>query len=78
VIDTIVAKVQGVPGDDRCVLMLGYKEPMETMMRGTNPGLARRFQLSSAWNFEDYGPEDLLHILREAALRRYVCISVFT
>lgn len=23
VVDTIVAKVQGVPGDDRCVLMLG-------------------------------------------------------
>jgi hypothetical protein len=29
VIDTIVAKVQGVPGDDRCVLLLGYKEEME-------------------------------------------------
>jgi SpoVK/Ycf46/Vps4 family AAA+-type ATPase len=26
VIDTLVAKVQGVPGDDRCVLMLGYKQ----------------------------------------------------
>jgi hypothetical protein len=45
VIDTIVAKVQGVPGDDRCVLMLGYEEPMQAMMRGANPGLARRFQL---------------------------------
>jgi hypothetical protein len=29
VIDTIVARVQGVPGDDRCVLMLGYTEQME-------------------------------------------------
>ena len=44
--DTIVAKVQGVPGDDRCVLLLGYAEQMETMMREGNPGLARRFQLS--------------------------------
>jgi hypothetical protein len=29
VIDAIVAKVQGVPGDDRCVLLLGYQEQME-------------------------------------------------
>ena len=25
VIDTIVAEIQSIPGDDRCVLMLGYK-----------------------------------------------------
>lgn len=33
VIDTIVAKVQGVPGDDRCVLLLGYPDQMEALMR---------------------------------------------
>jgi hypothetical protein len=33
VIDTIVAEVQSVPGDDRCVLMLGYKEQMEEMFQ---------------------------------------------
>ena len=60
VVDTIVAKVQGVPGDDRCVLMLGYPDQMEAMMWEANPGLARRFQLSQAWTFEDYGKEDLL------------------
>jgi hypothetical protein len=70
VIDTIVAKVQGVAGDNRCVLLLGYKEPMETMMREANPGLARRFQLSQAWTFEDYSKDDLLHIMREAAKRK--------
>lgn len=26
VIDTIVAEVQSVPGDDRCVLLIGYKD----------------------------------------------------
>jgi hypothetical protein len=36
VIDTLVAKVQGVPGDDRCVLMLGYKGQMEARWRGGN------------------------------------------
>lgn len=67
VIDTIVAKVQGVPGDDRCVLLLGYEEQMEAMMRGANPGLARRFQWRDPWRFEDYSPDDLLHIMRSAA-----------
>lgn len=33
VIDTIVAEVQGFPGEDRCVLMLGYKEKMEEMFQ---------------------------------------------
>ena len=31
VIDTIVAEVQGVPGEDRCVLMLGYEAEMQDM-----------------------------------------------
>jgi hypothetical protein len=31
VIDTIVAEVQSVPGDDRCVLLLGYEDQMEEM-----------------------------------------------
>lgn len=67
VIDTIVAKVQGVPGDDMCVLLLGYPDQMEAMMREANPGLARRFQLSQAWVFEDYSKDDLLHIMKDAA-----------
>jgi hypothetical protein len=71
VIDTIVAKVQGVPGDDRCVLLLGYPDEMQKMMRKGNPGLARRFQLQDAWHFDDYSNDDLLHIMRAAALGRY-------
>jgi hypothetical protein len=43
---------------------------MEAMLREANPGLARRFQLSAAWEFEDYSDEDLLHIMREAARAR--------
>jgi hypothetical protein len=39
VIDTIVAEVQSVPGDDRCVLLLGYKDQMEEMFQKVNPGL---------------------------------------
>lgn len=33
VIDTIVAEIQSVPGEDRCVLMLGYKKQMEDMFQ---------------------------------------------
>lgn len=71
VIDTIVAKVQGVAGDDRCVLLLGYQDDMETMMREANSGLDRRFQLSNAWNFPDYTDEQLCRILSAKALSAY-------
>lgn len=33
VIDTIVAEVQSVPGEDRCVLLLGYTDEMTEMFR---------------------------------------------
>ncbi|KAK3396789.1 P-loop containing nucleoside triphosphate hydrolase protein [Sordaria brevicollis] len=62
VIDTIVAEVQSVPGDDRCVLLLGYKEQMETMFQNVNPGLARRFPIASGFNFEDFSDEELRKI----------------
>ncbi|GAW16095.1 hypothetical protein ANO14919_055180 [Xylariales sp. No.14919] len=63
VIDTIVAEVQNNPGEDLCVLLLGYQEQMEEMMNHSNPGLARRFRLSDAFYFEDFNDEDLMWIL---------------
>ncbi|KAG9497512.1 hypothetical protein J7337_010373 [Fusarium musae] len=63
VIDTIVAEVQSVPGEDRCVLLLGYKEQMEEMFQNVNPGLSRRFPISSAFVFEDFDDVDLAKIL---------------
>jgi hypothetical protein len=63
VIDTIVAEVQNTPGEDLCVLLLGYKEEMEEMMNHSNPGLARRFRLSDAFHFDDFGDDDLMQIL---------------
>jgi len=63
VIDTIVAEVQSVPGDDRCVLLLGYKDQMEAMFQNVNPGLSRRFPMDSAFLFEDYTDDDLQKIL---------------
>ncbi|KAF5573393.1 NFX1-type zinc finger-containing protein [Fusarium pseudoanthophilum] len=63
VIDTIVAEVQSVPGEDRCVLLLGYRDKMEEMFQNVNPGLSRRFPLSSAFVFEDFGDVALAKIL---------------
>lgn len=36
VIDTLVAEVQSVPGEDRCVLLLGYKDQMEEMFQASS------------------------------------------
>lgn len=63
VIDTIVAEVQSTPGEDRCVLLLGYKDEMENMIRDVNPGMARRFPLDSAFVFEDFDDAELGMIL---------------
>ena len=63
VIDIIVAEIQSVPGDDRCVLLLGYKDQMETMFANVNPGLSRRFPMASAFTFDDYSDDDLQTIL---------------
>ncbi|KAK0261276.1 hypothetical protein LTR35_017885 [Friedmanniomyces endolithicus] len=62
VIDTIVAEVQNVPGDDRCVLLLGYKEQMEEMMQNVNPGLRRRFSPDSGFVFEDFDDAQMMVI----------------
>ncbi|KAI8627392.1 ATPase [Xylariaceae sp. FL1651] len=63
VVDTIVAEVQSTPGDDRCVLLLGYKDQMEEMFQNVNPGLSRRFPLASAFVFEDFNQKELARIL---------------
>ncbi|KAK7738946.1 hypothetical protein SLS63_002283 [Diaporthe eres] len=63
VVDTIVSEVQATSTEDRAVLLLGYKDEMEEMFQEVNPGLARRFPLSSAFEFEDFSDEELRTIL---------------
>ncbi|KAG8797185.1 hypothetical protein FRC17_007819, partial [Serendipita sp. 399] len=63
VVDTIVAEVQSVPGEDRCVLLIGYKDQMEEMFQNVNPGLSRRFAIDNAFHFEDYSDDELLAAL---------------
>lgn len=63
VIDTIVAEVQSVPGDDRCILLLGYEDKLKSMFRNVNPGLARRFAIENPFRFEDFTVPELEEIL---------------
>lgn len=63
IIDTIVAEVQSTPGEDRCVLLLGYKDQLENMFHNVNPGLSRRFPLDSAFVFEDFSDDEMKAIL---------------
>ncbi|KAH8819440.1 ATPases of the AAA+ class [Xylogone sp. PMI_703] len=64
VIDTIVSEVQGVPGEDRAVLLLGYSDRMQEMLQNCNPGLSRRFPVSDAFWFQSYALPELESILR--------------
>lgn len=63
IVDTIVAEVQSVPGEDRCVLLLGYEDKMVEMFQNVNPGLSRRFAIENAFRFEDFTDHELLEIL---------------
>ncbi|KAH7013051.1 P-loop containing nucleoside triphosphate hydrolase protein [Ilyonectria destructans] len=64
-LDMIVSQVHNRPGEDRCIIFAGYADIIEDMFRRVNPGLRRRFPLNSAFNFEDYGDEQLNEILRQ-------------
>lgn len=63
VVDTLVSEVQSTPGEDRCVLLLGYKDQMEQMFQHVNPGLSRRFPMDDAFEFEDFSEDELDQIL---------------
>ncbi|KAJ7715419.1 P-loop containing nucleoside triphosphate hydrolase protein [Mycena metata] len=63
VIDTLVAEIQSVPGEDRAVLLLGYEDKMREMFQNVNPGLSRRFAIEDAFRFEDFTEPQLREIL---------------
>ncbi len=64
VIDTLVAHVQATGSDDIAILLLGYREPMQAMLNNVNPGMSRRFPMSSAFEFDNYSRDELQQILR--------------
>ena len=64
-LDTLVERVQGTGTEDFAVIMCGYEDPMRTMFRECNPGLARRFKLDgdSPIKFQDYDDAQLTAIM---------------
>ncbi|KAK1764125.1 P-loop containing nucleoside triphosphate hydrolase protein [Phialemonium atrogriseum] len=62
-IDVLVAMVHNRPGDDACVILIGYRDMMEEMFQKCNPGLRRRFPPEEAFHFADYDDAQLNEIL---------------
>ena len=63
VIDTMVAEIQSVPGEDRCVLLLGYNDQIKEMFQNVNAGLERRFAIDDAFYFQDFTSAQLRQVL---------------
>lgn len=63
IIDTLVAEIQGTLGEDRCIILAGYEDKMQALFRNSNPGLARRFPIESAFRFEDFNIDQLMQVL---------------
>jgi Cdc6-like AAA superfamily ATPase len=78
VLDTLVEQVQGVPGDDRVVLLLGYKRELEEMFQTCNPGLSRRFQFDNPIVFSDYDDAALMKIMRAKVAQCGLTIDIKT
>ena len=69
-LDTLVEKVQVSGNDDIAVLLMGYTDPMLSMLRNQNAGLARRFAPDQAFYFEDYTSPQLLDIMQNSCQRQ--------
>ncbi|PNP43488.1 hypothetical protein TGAMA5MH_04460 [Trichoderma gamsii] len=63
VIDTIVSMVQGVPGEDRCIILIGYENEIRNMFQNANPGLSRRFPIEHPFHFTNFIVDQLEQIL---------------
>ena len=45
------------------MLLLGYREQLEDMLRKVNLGLSRRFPVDNTFSLEDYNDDQLLSIM---------------
>ncbi|GCB17518.1 stage V sporulation protein K [Aspergillus awamori] len=63
VVDTLVTNISNRPGDDRCIILIGYPDLMKEFFNNSNPGLRRRFPLEEAFHFQDYTIDQLAMIL---------------
>ena len=71
-INTILKFVEDHRGE-LCVILAGYKGPMENMMKKVNKGFASRFQTKI--EIEDYSNDELINILLAMAKKNNYLIS---
>ncbi|KAL6832828.1 P-loop containing nucleoside triphosphate hydrolase protein [Trichoderma camerunense] len=64
IIDTIVSMTQGVPGEDRCIILIGYEDKIRDLFQNANPGFSRRFPVKHPFHFKDFTISQLEEILR--------------
>ncbi len=75
VLDLLVSEIQGNPGEDRCVILLGYEAKMQSLFRNGNSGLAGRFMANTPFRFSDYTMAELREILELELEARDVCCA---
>ncbi|KAF1833156.1 P-loop containing nucleoside triphosphate hydrolase protein [Decorospora gaudefroyi] len=75
VINTIVGEVHGAPGEDRCILLLGYEDQLRDMFQRSNPGLSSRFNYSSPFRFDDFTLDQLMDILHHKLERQNLKVT---
>ena len=75
VIDTLVAQISGLPGEDRSVIIAGYPDKLKDMFLQSNSGLQRRFPLEDALHFDPYDDDELCEILDAKMARDGVQMS---
>lgn len=64
VVNIIIVEIQSILSENRCVLLLEYKEKLKEMFRNTNSSLSRRFALNDVFNFENFDDDQLRKILK--------------
>ena len=78
VLNTLVEKVMGDPGEDIAVIMCGYEREMHRMLRNQNPGLRRRFNPDNQFVFEDFSDQQLLMIMKSAIANEGLQVDLTT
>ena len=69
IVNTIVAECQNTAKENRCVILVGYKQNMEKLLKA-NDGLPRRFPMEDAFIFEQFDEQQLRLVLTETLRRK--------
>ncbi|KAM7213290.1 hypothetical protein V8F06_011301 [Rhypophila decipiens] len=63
VLETIVSELQRHSDDDRCIILEGYEEQMQSLFSNSSPDLTETFMADQPFRFEHYTIDELGQIL---------------